>query len=910
MHSYSPTEVRSVINEHKVLLRQIEIAREAVQLAGKRIVASVDVLAASQGLGDGLVKLDDTKQSSQTRELLANAKAYSRVWQDYSSLRMLDDLYNDKIESAIRSADSISSTIKRIFQGQLLKNKANESCGFLQQLLEGDYARSVRSLSNGIVTGLNSALPTADFTEEDVNTAKDIVERLAHGRIYPSDYPSDMPRLTADLTALRNSITTIKSTKQDYSQPIRKQALDLHKRETVRQLSMIPVEEINRDKLGIRTNVLRDNGIQTVADVCATSRYRLEAIKGISEDSSYTIVDMANKITDEVAKNSKVKLTADDESAESKKLITSIAGYILQSEADDKYKAALSDFINKLNELLSHMSMVSNASKWLNADEYTKQQASEGLNRLKSAEGKALLDSITEDLAAYNRAYNVQYDDAKELFTANPIAFATALESTVPELCETEDTHFGLPEDLAKEIEQQCYFPDGLKCTLRRYQEWGVKYILHQEKVLLGDEMGLGKTVQAIAAMVSLRNTGATHFMVVCPASVLTNWTKEVVKHSKLSVIQVYGNNRAAALEDWVKNGGVAVTTYETTTHINLESNFKLSILVVDEAHYVKNPDANRTANVLRVSKNAERILFMTGTPLENNVDEMITLMKHLQPAVAAQAKQVSAITSANEFKKRIAPVYYRRKRADVMKELPELIEKEDWCNLSSEEEKIYEKSILARKYTDARRVSWSVNDWEKSCKALRLKEIVEQAAADGRKVLVFSFFLNTISMVCEMFGAQAMPPINGSISPQKRQEIIDDFEKAQPGTVLPAQIQAGGTGLNIQSASVVVLCEPQFKPSIENQAISRAYRMGQSRNVLVYRLLCDDTVDERIMKLLEEKQKQFDAFADESVAAKESMEIDEKTFGDLITEEIDRINKKNEAAQGGNEMVVGGASA
>ena len=99
---------------------------------------------------------------------------------------------------------------------------------------------------------------------------------------------------------------------------------------------------------------------------------------------------------------------------------------------------------------------------------------------------------------------------------------------------------------------------------------------------------------------------------------------------------------------------------------------------------------------------------------------------------------------------------------------------------------------------------------------------------------------------------------------------------------------------MNIQTASVVIICEPQLKPSIENQAISRSYRMGQTRNVLVYRLLCENTVDERIVELLENKQAIFDAFADKSVAAEESMAIDDRTFGNIIEEEIERINQKN----------------
>lgn len=176
--------------------------------------------------------------------------------------------------------------------------------------------------------------------------------------------------------------------------------------------------------------------------------------------------------------------------------------------------------------------------------------------------------------------------------------------------------------------------------------------------------------------------------------------------------------------------------------------------------------------------------------------------------------------------------------------------------------------------------------------------ELIEDAKSDGRKIIVFSFFLNTISRVRELLGKACTPPIKGSVSPQRRQEIIDQFNAAPAGTVLPAQIQAGGTGLNIQAASVVILCEPQFKPSIENQAISRAYRLGQARNVLVYRLLCEDTIDERICELLEQKQAVFDAFADESVAANESLELDEATVGTLIQQEIDRINAKNAPVQ------------
>ena len=271
----------------------------------------------------------------------------------------------------------------------------------------------------------------------------------------------------------------------------------------------------------------------------------------------------------------------------------------------------------------------------------------------------------------------------------------------------------------------------------------------------------------------------------------------------------------------------------------------------------------------------------------------MIELIRILQPTVASEVQKLAFLSAAPQFREKIAPVYYRRKREEVLTELPELIESKDWCTLTREEEAVYEEAVLNKRYADARRVSWNVDDLQKSSKAQRLKEIVEDAEEDGRKLIVFSFFLDTIRKAGVFLGERCLPPITGAVTPKRRQEIIDAFEAAPAGAVLLAQIQSGGTGLNIQAASVVILCEPQFKPSIENQAISRAYRMGQARNVLVHRLLCDDTVDERITQLLEQKQAIFDAFADESVTAQESLELDEKTFGTIMQEEYDRIRNK-----------------
>ena len=619
---------------------------------------------------------------------------------------------------------------------------------------------------------------------------------------------------------------------------------------------------------------------------------QIASVYGISQDKAYTIKSKCDGYAKRLRKELKIKLTIDNKSKTATKVIQSIYSYMQKIEYSKKIDELNNICGNDIKDAFNDLYKLENGIKWLFMSERAKAKTRESYNYIKntlSSQFKPLFDLIYKDFK--NRVVNI--NKAWNDFSENSIRYYNVIEEVYPGVLGTDDSIYGLPEELARQIQDECFFPDGLLCTLRKYQEWGVKYALHQEKVLLGDEMGLGKTIQAIATMVSLKNTGATHFLVVCPASVVVNWCKEIIKHSKLRVTKIHGVGKTTAFKSWLKTGGVAVTNYESTSYIKFDENYKFSLLVVDEAHYIKNAEARRSVNTRNLAKHTDRLLFMTGTALENNVDEMISLIDVLNPSVASQVKSLAFMSSAPQFRERIAPVYYRRKREDVLTELPDKIESKEWCSLNSEEEYLYENAVLRKSYQEARRVSWNVDDLNKSSKAQRLKEIIDEAASEGRKILVFSFFLDTIYKIHEFLRDKCLNPITGSVNVNRRQEIIDEFDKSPAGTVLLAQINSGGTGLNIQAASVVIICEPQFKPSIENQAISRAYRMGQSRNVLVYRLLCENTVDEKLMNVLEEKQKIFDTFADKSVAAQKSIEIDDKTFGQIIKEEIDRINKK-----------------
>ncbi|MFI3236623.1 MAG: DEAD/DEAH box helicase [Lachnospiraceae bacterium] len=705
---------------------------------------------------------------------------------------------------------------------------------------------------------------------------------------------TDVKRLTSEHQEIKTKLLKAEKHTSKYRIDISKSSQALVAQEVLKVLNDISIEEVNREKKGYRIKALRDYGYNNIADIATASVHTIASVHGISEDTAISIKREVDSIVSQARKGVKIRLSMDNRNRKATELVSAISRFKESKPHTEKCRKILAENNKQIDYALEDISPAKNGIIWIFTSKQKKQKAIDAYNLL----GELLVSEYSENahqtIEALDMISKSEGKDDWQRFADNSISFFNILEDVNPGVLGTDDAVYGLPEELAREIQEECFFPEGLLCELRRYQEWGVKYSLHQSRVLLGDEMGLGKTIQAIATMVSLRNTGGTHFIVVCPASVITNWCREIRKMSLLSVTKIHGTGRSGALKSWLKTGGVAVTTYETTVHFKFEDNFKFTLLVVDEAHYIKNPEAKRTKNVKNISNHAERLMFMTGTALENKVDEMIVLIQMLQPNIANQVQGMAFMASAPQFREKVAPVYYRRKREDVLTELPDLIESKEWCTMCTEEEAVYEQAVLGKHYADARRVSWNVDDLKNSSKANRLLEIIEEVEKEGRKIIVFSFFLDTIRKIKELLGNKCLNPINGSVTPQRRQEIIDDFDKAPAGTVLVAQIQSGGTGLNIQSASVVILCEPQFKPSIENQAISRAYRMGQARNVLVYRLLCENTVDEKISSLLESKQAIFDAFADKSVAANESLELDDKKFGDIIKEEIDRINLKN----------------
>ncbi|MFW0170339.1 DEAD/DEAH box helicase [Rothia sp. P4278] len=445
-----------------------------------------------------------------------------------------------------------------------------------------------------------------------------------------------------------------------------------------------------------------------------------------------------------------------------------------------------------------------------------------------------------------------------------------------------------LPAEIFERIRKFPLDLTGLKATLRGYQNYGTKFMLAQKKIILGDEMGLGKTMQTLAALTHLANKGKTHFIVVCPASLVINWERETQKFTAISTYLAHGDSREEALSNWKAKGGLLITTYDGA-RLYSDGTWRADAVVADEAHLIKNKDAQRSQAVSALVRSAEYAVLLSGTPMENKVSEFVTLVDYLQPQLVAEAGMDSLL--ASEFRARIAPAYLRRNQKDVLSELPDMTEHRDWLELTPGDTDAYRQAVADGNFSLMRRAAWSADE---SAKLTRLLEIVEEATAADRKVLVFSFFLSVLSRLEAALGDKVVGLITGAMPPTDRQDTVDGLATAPSGSVLLAQITAAGAGLNIQSASIVVLAEPQFKPTIEAQAIARAHRMGQTHTVDVFRLLGADTVDERMIDLLGIKSQLFDEYARISAAkdsAAESVDIsDSKMASQIIAEERARL--------------------
>jgi superfamily II DNA or RNA helicase len=442
--------------------------------------------------------------------------------------------------------------------------------------------------------------------------------------------------------------------------------------------------------------------------------------------------------------------------------------------------------------------------------------------------------------------------------------------------------------------------PRTLKADLRPYQKDGFSWLVFLHELnsggILADDMGLGKTVQAIALLLWAKGKYKRKLnLVVAPTSVVPNWEREIKKFAPgLKTVVWQGPNRSQRAPE-LEKADVMITSYALLRRDEeLLQALDLRYVILDEAQHIKNPMSQTARSAKKLS--SERRLALTGTPIENRLSELWSIFDFVSPGLLGQLKAFEEriarpidrgdMETAQRLRATIKPFVMRRVKSDVAKDLPDKIEQEMIVPLAEEQAKLYKqvlrqvrKSVLSEvekqgvskaqiqilaALTRLRQVAcdprlmklpdtdFNVDD---SGKLGALREIIDEAVDGNHRVLVFSQFvemLNHIRAALDTDGVQ-YEYLDGST--RDRIDRVDRFNEDTSVPVFLISLKAGGTGLNLTGADTVVHFDPWWNPAVEDQATDRAHRIGQTKNVNVYKLIAAGTVEEKILELSAKKR-------------------------------------------------------
>lgn len=443
--------------------------------------------------------------------------------------------------------------------------------------------------------------------------------------------------------------------------------------------------------------------------------------------------------------------------------------------------------------------------------------------------------------------------------------------------------------------------PKELNASLRGYQVQGLSYLNFLSEYgfggILADEMGLGKTVQTLAFiqyMVESHSKGPN--LIIVPTSVLPNWEREAEKFvPRLRRLIIYGTRREGMFK-YIENSDLIITTYALLRR-DLEEieKHEFNTVILDEAQNIKNPNTITARAVRRL--NARMRLCLSGTPIENNLFELWSLFEFLMPGFlgsqhAFQRSIVKPIKDGDAetldyLRTRVRPFILRRTKAEVAKDLPTKVESVTCCALEEAQAELY--SALARKLraqvladVDEKGLAKSQMSILDALLKLRqicchprllkmdlpgfsnnlpsgkfdaFKDMVTEIVEGGHKVLVFSQFVQMLHIIRQWLEFSQMPFCYLDGASKDRFEQVDRFNNSPDIPIFLISLKAGGTGLNLTSADYVIHYDPWWNPAVESQATDRTHRIGQTRQVFSYKLICQNTVEEKILKLQEAKR-------------------------------------------------------
>ncbi len=690
-------------------------------------------------------------------------------------------------------------------------------------------------------------------------------EEVIEARSLPEGERPAPRALVSQARALREAVSVVVAAPPARLRAARA-AYELARDDVVRQqLAELPLARLKETTQGrLRLGLIEGAGYRTVGQAAAAGVIRLQQIQGVGPQTATQVVSAARQLASAMTQSVRLQFDPDVRPPTQTRLLGELHAYGVARQAASPGQENLEDIAAALDAVLTGSRRAASRLRMFFSGARKRDEGRGALSQLGDLMRVARQSGLDARLQQSLAALAAKPPDAVGLWQdyEERAVFYNGLLIEVGEL--TPDVEAGqgfIPAEIARRVHQHPLDLSLMHASLRGYQAFGAKFALCQRRAMLGDEMGLGKSVEALAAMCHLHVEGQRHFLVVCPASVLVNWTHEIRRHSELQSYRLHGPDRQRNFQAWTRTGGIAVTTYDSLRSLPRPAGVDLGLLVVDEAHYTKNMNAERTKAVREWAGTTSLVLFLTGTPMENRVEEFRVLVSHLQPGLLPRINNADGLIGAGHFRAAVAPVYLRRNQSDVLEELPPRVDTEEWVELRGRDWEAYRVAVAAGNFMAMRRAAYAPGHPADSAKLGRLVEIVEEASANRRKVVVFSYFRDVLDIIAALLGGAAVGPLTGNTPPIQRQTMVDEFSARRGPAVLVSQIQAGGVGLNIQAGSVVILTEPQWKPTIEDQAIARCHRMGQVRSVDVHRLLAEDTVDQRMLEILATKAVLFDEY-------------------------------------------------
>jgi Superfamily II DNA/RNA helicases, SNF2 family len=546
-------------------------------------------------------------------------------------------------------------------------------------------------------------------------------------------------------------------------------------------------------------------------------------------------------------------------------------------------------------------------------------------------ENGAILDKHNKKIAKQlEQLENIDLNLLNTEETSQEIPLYRALGIAAMKTNKQLKTHFDtktatMLKELQKPQAQPLGLPENLKAIMRPYQLIGVYWLQRLASYNLGgilaDDMGLGKTLQVIAYLTTC--SWQEPIMIIAPKTLIYNWQNEFTKFApnlKTTIIDGSPTERAKQLQE-TEITDIIITSYPLI--IKDYKNYpKFSYIFIDEAQYIKNPQTKLARTITQLE--SQYRFALSGTPFENNLLELWSIFNFLMPGFFPNKKEFNQTVIApihnkkdndvlTMLKNKIQYVVLRRLKMNVLKELPDKIETQLYCELPKRQREIYQYyfqqaqttintelategfarsqikilAILTRLRQICTHPGMFLENYDdESAKLELLKDVLEDALSSGHKVLLFSQFTSMLEIIAKELEQQDIQYyyLHGKTKAKDRVQMMNNFNEEENNIkIFLLSLKAGGTGLNLTAADIVIHFDPWWNPSVENQATDRAHRFGQKNTVQVFQFIAKNTIEEKIQKIKEKKQEMFNTlFNDEQTAFKQFSEDDIKILLEL----------------------------